>query len=237
MILIFKWIRKKMITIYRNEQKIYPNIDFILEPEDKIILPKTIDTRPKKIDDRFIHYIDKSILFQNEDFLILNKPTNLASQGGNKNIYSLADYYDYKNYYLIHRLDKPTSGSLIVGKTLEYSRYLHNLFKEKKINKTYICAFKGNLKSQTINNIHGHSIFNVIEPGIAKVNIITGKKHQIRKHLADNKCYIWGDNLYTDDKNKYTYFMLHSWKISWESWSFISPLPKYWCKFIDQSKL
>jgi 23S rRNA-/tRNA-specific pseudouridylate synthase len=94
------------------------------------------------------------VLFENKDVIVLNKICNISAQGGKEtkaNIPHLMNTYMYSQNqsssvkslaYLVHRLDKGTSGVMLVGKNLEAARYLVKQFAERKITKIYfaICA-------------------------------------------------------------------------------------------------
>ncbi len=90
------------------------------------------------------------LIYQNEWFIAINKPAGIASQGGSKISISINDALQYLNsqgtdFKLIHRLDKNTSGILLIAKNYASSIKLVKAFQNKHIQKTYIALVLGNL--------------------------------------------------------------------------------------------
>ena len=82
----------------------------------------------------------RSVIFENENFLVLNKPINFSCQGGNNIVHSIDEIM--RSIYsseirIVHRLDRKTSGILLMSKNLRYAQLLTKFFKEKLIEKTY----------------------------------------------------------------------------------------------------
>ena len=96
---------------------------------------------PKDLKNNF----DRSIIFENKDFIVINKWSDIATQGGNKKNISIDDIIKKKskNYNLVHRLDKETSGLLIIAKNLKITKFFGKLFKEQKIKKIYVAICQG----------------------------------------------------------------------------------------------
>lgn len=88
----------------------------------------------------------ENIIFEDENIIAINKPSGLATQAGSKIEISVDDFVKLKNYQLVHRLDKDTSGLLIIAKNNISAEILTTSFKNKTINKTYIALIHGNLK-------------------------------------------------------------------------------------------
>lgn len=90
-----------------------------------------------------ISWLDSIVIWEDEDFLVLNKPSGLAVQGGSKTHEHIDGYLQalgkIKNqrYRLVHRLDRDTSGVFVVAKTLEMATHLTALFKESNVHKIY----------------------------------------------------------------------------------------------------
>ena len=165
---------------------------------------------------------------------------------------------------IVHRLDKDTSGVLIVAKNNKAHILLSEQIKNREIKKTYIALTRGVIKENeaTINMPIGRSLsdrkkmavtekgkeaithFKVIkrykENTLLKINIETGRTHQIRVHLSEIGYPIIGDIVYSNGKNKFNVQgqMLHSWKIDFihpitgKSMHIEAPIPKYFEEII-----
>ena len=184
--------------------------------------------------------ISELLLYSSEEFIAINKPNGLAVQGGSKISLSIDDALNYLNhskktqYKLVHRLDKETSGVLIIANGFENAAKLGNAFKEKLITKTYIavlCGCPKNLEGKIENNIgkDRSGIFEIVKElsiggKLAKTkykvlqsrdNIslvefypLTGRMHQLRFHAKYLGCPIFGDTKYGGAK--YKRLMLHA---------------------------
>ena len=109
--------------------------------KNKIIFKKNI-----KISKEILNEFKRSIIFENNDFIVLNKWSQIATQGGSKIKISIDHIIKNinSNYRLVHRLDKETSGFLLIAKNLNYAKKLSYLFKQKEITKFYIALCEGN---------------------------------------------------------------------------------------------
>lgn len=155
------------------------------------------------------------ILFENDEILVINKPSGLAVQGGVNISHSLdKDFSEQLGYkiYLVHRLDKETCGLMIVAKNPISASKWTKLISSKIVKKEYIAYCVGSLK-----NNKGVITEEVVQHGITKKAITnyyveekkqiklldqditiskirllleTGRMHQIRIHLAKNNCPI-----------------------------------------------
>ena len=213
-----------------------------LQIEDSIIIYNFSDeiyfhfidkSSVKKIPSKYNELFKLNILYQNDDFIILNKWTGIATQGGSKINISIDDIIKNisNDYNLVHRLDRETSGLLIIAKDLQTTKYFGKLFKEQMISKIYIATCQGIPKNnESIINL---SIKDKKDPTKSSISITgykvfqsknnlsniiffpkTGKTHQIRivaKHLG---CPIVGDTKY-NIQNKYNFekLKLHAFSI------------------------
>ncbi len=202
--------------------------------------PKIIKYKPSRSE---VSIYDDYILENNENFIVLNKPTGIAVQSGTKSFRNIIDvlkdtkYFEHTKPYIVHRLDKETSGVLIVAKTREYAQLFTSLFRIRKIHKTYIALTYGkvdkSLKQMNDDLITYDNNKKIIQNAISylkvikssndysyvELNPITGRKHQLRKQLYNIGHPIIGDDKYflqrraDKVKIKSKNLMLHAYKI------------------------
>ena len=137
---IEKNIRKKNILIngLRTKANYIVKIDDnlkILNFHNKTYKNKITFKKKINISNKDLENFNKSILFENNDFLVLNKWTEIATQGGSKINVSIDHIIKNinSNYRLVHRLDKETTGLLLIAKNSNYAKYFSLLFKQKKL--------------------------------------------------------------------------------------------------------
>lgn len=144
-ILIRKTMRKGEIRV--NKGRVQPGTK--LSTGDEVRVPPQFTGMEKaergQVSPKDIEFIRSLVIFEDNHVVVLNKPAGLATQGGTKthrHVDALLDgLKKNKNDArpkLVHRLDKDTSGVLILAKTPEAARHLMNVFKGKDAQKTYI---------------------------------------------------------------------------------------------------
>ncbi|GMO46765.1 MAG: hypothetical protein Ta2B_28470 [Termitinemataceae bacterium] len=165
------------------------------------------------------------ILYEDDSCLVFDKPYGLAVQGG-QNIKQSLDSIMSAEYQtlglserplLVHRLDKDTSGVLLLAKTPQYAAYYSKIIFQKETQKIYraICLAThcGSLKNDgeissviEINGVkkNAQTYYKVLKTttdfSLLELRLGTGRMHQIRRHLAANKSPIIGDDKYGDFK-------------------------------------
>ena len=163
---------------------------------------------------------DIPIIYQNSEIFIINKKAGMPVQGGEKISHSLDEELAKQvgqKVYLVHRLDKDTSGLMIVAKTPQAANKWTKLIGSKQVQKEYIaiCAGAINQKQGEISEDiiqHGQSRRAVTHYQVEKewklereeeapvqmcqirLQLETGRMHQIRIHLAKQGCPIAGDD-------------------------------------------
>jgi 23S rRNA pseudouridine955/2504/2580 synthase len=193
--------------------------------------------KPKKNE---ISKYDDYIIEDNENFIVVNKPTGLPVQSGTKSFKNLIDiikntkYFENLTPYVVHRIDKNTSGILIIAKNRKYAQLFTSLFRIRKIHKTYLAIVYGKL-NKSIKTMRDDLVYfennkRVSQKAISnlkviksnegysyiELNPITGRKHQLRKQLLNIGNPIIGDDKYflNDRKRiKIKDLMLHAYKI------------------------
>ncbi len=108
--------------------------------------------------------------------------------------------------YAVHRLDRETSGILLVARNEDSHREASLWFQEHQVKKTYLCCVQGNAKTPMLRlaePIRGAQALTQVEVVasrlghfLAKVRPMTGKRHQIRIHLSKAGHPLWGDREY-----------------------------------------
>ncbi len=220
---------------------------------------KIIFKKNTKVPDKIISKFNKSIIFQNDDFLILNKWSSISTQGGSKINISIDDIIkkislDYK---LVHRLDKDTSGLLIISKNRNSAKKFGNLFKARSINKTYLAVCEGTprlVESKVELDIRNKlnkfektkTFYKLIKKsnGLSLILFkpLTGKTHQLRIVSKNLSCPIIGDKKYNiQSKYKKETLKLNAHILQFnyneKNFEFYSILPEEFKKFINEKKL
>ena len=192
---------------------------------------------PKK---KEIGSYDKHVLEDNENFIVINKPTGLPVQSGTKSLKNIIDilkntkYFENSKPFIVHRLDKETSGILIIAKNRKFAQLFTSLFRLRKIHKTYLAIVYGkvnkSIKIMRDNLIYFENNKKITQKAISNLKIIrlgedytflelnpiTGRKHQLRKQLLNIGCPIVGDDKYflnNRKRIKIKSLMLHAYKI------------------------
>ena len=231
--------RKKVKTSYRVQSgdlvEIYDISKFKISDR-----PKKIKYKPSRQE---VDIYDDYILENNNNFIVINKPRGIAVQAGTKSFRNIIDvlkdskYFENTKPFIVHRLDKETSGVLIVAKNREYAQLFTSLFRIRKIHKTYIALTHWKiskdlktLKDDLITIDNGKKI---IQKAIShlrllktssnfsyvELNPITGRKHQLRKQLYNIGNPIVGDDKYFINRRadkmkiKNKNLLLHAYKI------------------------
>jgi RluA family pseudouridine synthase len=140
------YVNKKRIIVAKTLLKTGDKIEIFWEEKQEIIENAAMSTR-YHLRNTIGTFLEKeTLIFENNDFFIINKPAGIASQAtlsSSKDtiLYALSNYdpikFDIRNMFLVHRLDKDTSGLMIVSRKKEIQNKFENLFRDKKIKKSY----------------------------------------------------------------------------------------------------
>ena len=235
---IYNIIRKGEVRV--NSSRVKPN--YKIQTDDIIRIPPNLNIDQPLAKTIGIDLIKKhagNILFENDNYIVINKKSGIAVHGGTKNIIGLIDIIREKygkNIDLCHRIDKNTTGCLVFGKNKKAVKFFNNLLIDNNVKKTYQAVLKGKLKKNKVVNKpiykniatkskNSISKFKIIEhlnnATLVEVQIYTGRSHQIRIHAALINHPIIFDNRYGDkdfnksfDKNIRKKIALHSKSIS-----------------------
>ncbi len=245
-----KLLRTKQIKV--NGAKVEANTR--LEVGQEIRIPP-LDNEKQAIQHQEIsfkdaQFIEKLVVYKDDNVIVLNKPSGLAVQGGTNTTRHVdgmleALKFDYEEKpKLVHRIDKDTSGILVLARTRKMADVLTKAFREHTLRKTYLALTRG-VPNQEYGEIKAplekmDGRVQVVDGGKSAVteyevvdcvgdkyalvaaSPLTGRTHQIRAHLEFIGTPICGDDKYFGhqrDKNKLLVnkLYLHAYKIDLSS--------------------
>ena len=142
----------KTSSSLRISSKFSINIDDAL----KLQYGKIIKNARPLVNHKLLDIVRKLVIFEDDNLIVLNKPSGICCQGGSKLSNSLDQIMNEiysKQVRIVHRLDRDTTGIMLFAKNLKYAQILSQLFRENKIKKTYhaISEYTKSQKSYTSN--------------------------------------------------------------------------------------
>lgn len=227
------FIKASLIKV--NNEKVKPSTK--LKMGDEIFIDDSLFEVPEILPED----IPLGIVYENNDYAIINKQKNLiVHPAGSIVTGTLVNALLFKYGYeglshiggedrpgIVHRLDKDTTGLMVIAKNNESYRYLKELFETRQVRKEYLAIVFGNFdkKSGKIENfmdrdphnrrkmavrptgrkaISEYEVISEVEGfSFVKVHIITGRTHQIRVHMTDINHPLLGDPVYGNFKHKF----------------------------------
>ena len=225
---IYRMIRKGEVRI--NSKRAKPSNRVHIN--DKVRIPPNTLKQPKSnfssVRKDHLSWIKNIVIFENDSFLVVNKPSGLAVHGGSGIHFGLIELLrsfrknNHEHLELVHRLDKETSGCLLISKKKSKLRKLHEYFREGKVKKTYLGLMVGKFKKTVYEIDQPLRIISTSESGrlaipddlgknsttkffllekyknsaLFKIEPITGKTHQIRAHAKYMKTPLAADQRY-----------------------------------------
>ena len=251
--MVQKLIKEENIKVNGKETKHSYKLKLNDEIEISIPEAKEIDLKAQDI--------PLDIIYEDDDIIVINKPKGMVVHPANGNPDgtlvnavmaickdSLSGIGGEIRPGIVHRLDKDTSGAIIVAKNDKAHVNLSEQLKEHKVKKTYLALVRGIIKENeaTINmpisrsnkdrkkmdvNKEGKEAithFKVLgryknKYTLLQINLETGRTHQIRVHLSYIGYPIIGDEVYSNGKNEWGIKgqCLHAWKLE-----FMHPITK-----------
>ena len=224
---IYRLLRKGEVRV--NKGRIKPA--YRLQSGDQVRIPplRVAETRPAGPSSQAVQKLADAILYEDERLLVLNKPAGMAVHGGSGLSYGViealrvlrprAPYLE-----LVHRLDRDTSGCLLIAKRRSELRMLHHLLRNGEVEKRYLLLVRGDwsqgplqlnaaLKKNLLQG--GERVVCVDEEGktalthfryldgyrgasLMEAELKTGRTHQIRVHAAHAGHPLAGDEKYGD---------------------------------------
>jgi len=226
---IYKLLRKGEIRV--DKKRIKPTKKLVLGEEIRVApiqhVPEQTETRGAG--QRLLDLVDQAIILEDNDLIIINKPSGIAVHGGTDNPHGIIEIMrqirpNQGFIELVHRIDKETSGLLLLAKNRASLLALHEAFKTGDISKYYqtltFGCWKGgeqHVRNHLKRSEHGQqnmqvsqeqegklaeSIFsplaNYPNNSLLSVRLLTGRMHQIRTQLSDLQLPIVGDSKYGD---------------------------------------
>jgi 23S rRNA pseudouridine955/2504/2580 synthase len=225
---VYRLLRTGQVRV--NKHRVKP--DYRLEAGDMVRLPpvrqeqKSHPGQPPRWQQEALK---GSILLEDERLLVINKPAGMAVHGGSGVSFGVIETLralrpEAVALELVHRLDRETSGCLVLAKRRSAVRVLHAAFREGRVKKRYLALLVGGWQggAQPVelalekNRLQGgermvkvsgagkdaRSLFNPLEKfakaALVEIQIFTGRTHQIRVHAAHIGHPVAGDDKYGD---------------------------------------
>ena len=227
---LYRALRKGEVRVNKGRVK----ADYRLVAGDLVRIPplhQPAPSDPPRIPRYWAEQLARQIVYEDDGLLVVDKPSGLAVHGGSGLSFGLIECLrqmrpDARYLELVHRLDRDTSGLILIAKRSAILRELHRLLREKHMDKRYLALVAGNwprscraVEAPLEKNVlksgermvrvsregkRAVTEFAVIErlPGatLLEAKPITGRTHQIRVHAQHAGFPLLGDVKYSDDR-------------------------------------
>ena len=204
-----------------------------LNTDDVVRIPPVVtrDRDETKVSDAVCKQISDAIVYEDDDVLVVDKPSGMAVDAGSGLPWGLIDAVRQirpgKSIELVHRIDRETSGCLLLACNGAALRHLGEQFRLGAVRKSYLCLMSGQLKQAMVtvdapiaaNRDSGEKQMEVDDSGkravtrfsvieqypmacYAQAEIETGRTHQIRVHVQFLDAPLAGDKKYSSAKQQ-----------------------------------
>ncbi|MDO3722632.1 23S rRNA pseudouridine(955/2504/2580) synthase RluC [Marinobacter sp. chi1] len=227
--IVYRIVRKGEVRV--NKGRVKP--DTRLKAGDEVRIPPiTRKEKPPQVapGSRVQGVIEQAVIFENEHMLVVNKPSGIAVHGGSGLSFGLIEVLrsarpEARFLELVHRLDRDTSGLVMIAKKRSALRFLQDDLRQKRVQKFYHALVAGDWSS-SVSRVdapllryempNGERRVKVDDEGkgslttfrclkrfagysLVEASPVTGRTHQIRVHCAFEGHPIAGDDKYMDD--------------------------------------
>jgi len=228
--LIYRIIRKGEVRVNKGRVKVSTRLkvgDRVRIPP--VTVPEKVEVDVSDIPHAQLQRIEASILFEDKDLMVINKPSGIAVHGGGGLNWGLIEIVRVlrplaKRLELVHRIDRDTSGCLLIAKKASVLKALHAQIREHQFDKRYLAIVMGrwpkNVQKVNLPLYKAHlkeggwhvsvdqrgkeavSYFRLEQAlkgcDLMSIKLKTGRTHQIRVHALAQGCALLGDDRYGD---------------------------------------
>jgi len=225
---VYRLVRKGEVRVNRKRVE----AEYRIQEGDEVRLPPVridADDEPGRPSTSLLELIERAVIFQDKHLLVIDKPAGVAVHGGSGMSFGVIEALrasrPHETLELVHRLDRDTSGCLLVARDRATLTALHALIRNGGMHKTYLALVAGSWQLgtkridaplATDNRQHGERHVRVAAAGkdsvsvfkpvqflgplatLMEVDIPTGRTHQIRVHASFAGHPLLGDDKYGD---------------------------------------